>query len=162
MVVSKRSPHLEKDILGDDTVWIGDVTNPAYTKEARRVRYIHSEKGELVFITNNFTLKASEIACIYKDRWQIELFFKWIKQNLVIKSFLGTSQNAILNQVWVAMIFYLIIAYIRFQTRYTGSMMELTWIIKEALFVRRPLLDLLSLTKRSIAKITEDEPARLF
>ncbi len=99
---------------------------------------------------------------MYKDRWQIELFFKWIKQNLVIKSFLGTSQNAIMNQVWIAMIFYLIVAYIRFQTRYPGSMMELTWIIKESLFVRRPLIDLLSLTKQSIAKITEDEPPTLF
>jgi hypothetical protein len=162
IVVSKRSEPLEKDILGDDTVWIGDVTNLVYSIEARRVRYMHPEKGELVFITNNFKLKASEIACIYKDRWQIELFFKWIKQNLVIKSFFGTSQNAVMNQVWVAMIFYLIIAYIRFQTRYPGSMMELTWVIKEALFVRRPLLDLLSLTKRSIAKITEDAPLTLF
>jgi len=161
-VVSKRSESLENDILGDDTVWIGDLLNPAYPKEARRVRYLHKEKGELVFITNNFALKASEIACIYKDRWQIELFFKWIKQNLVIKSFLGTSQNAIMNQVWVAMIFYLIVAYIRFQTRYPGSMMELTWVLKEALFVRRPPIDLLSLTKRSIAKITEDDPPTLF
>ena len=161
-VVSKRSHSLEKDILGDDTVWIGDVTNPVYSTEVRRVRYVHPDKGELVFVTNNFVLKASEIALVYKDRWQIELFFKWIKQNLVIKSFLGTSKNAIMNQVWIAMIFYLIVAYVRFQTRYPGSMMELTWIIKEALFVRRPLLDFMSLSKLSIAKITEDEPPTLF
>jgi hypothetical protein len=161
-VVSKRALSLEPNILGDDVVWIGDIMNPVYPKEARRISYIHPDKGELVFITNNFTLKASEIALVYKDRWQIELFFKWIKQNLVIKSFLGTSQNAIMSQVWIAMIFYLIVAYIRFQTRYPGSMMELTWIIKESLFVRRPLIDLLSLTKQSIAKITEDEPPTLF
>jgi hypothetical protein len=161
-VISKQSPVLEKDILADDTVWIGDVCNPVYPKEARRIRYSHPEKGELVFITNNFTLKASEIVLVYKDRWQIELFFKWIKQNLVIKSFLGTSQNAVMNQVWVAMIFYLIIAYIRFQTRYPGSMMELTWIIKEALFIRRPLLDFMSVTRETIAKITEEEPLTLF
>lgn len=161
-VVSKRATSLEPNILSDDTVWIGDIIDPVYPKEARRILYVHPEKGELEFITNNFTLKASEIALVYKDRWQIELFFKWIKQNLVIKSFLGTSQNAIMNQVWIAMIFYLIVAYIRFQTRYPGSMMELTWIIKESLFVRRPLIDLLSLTKQSIAKITEDEPPTLF
>ena len=161
-VVSHQSKVLEKDILSDDIVWIGDIMNPIYSKEARRVRYLHTEKGELVFITNNFTLKASEIALVYKDRWQIELFFKWIKQNLVIKSFLGTSQNAIMNQVWIAMIFYLIVAYIRFQTRYPGSMMELTWVIKESLFVRRHLIELLSVTKRSIAKITADEPPTLF
>lgn len=162
MIVSKSAHILEKDILGDDTVWIGDALNPSYPKEARRVRYLHPEKGELIFLTNNFILKASEIALIYKDRWQIELFFKWIKQNLVIKSFLGTSQNAVMNQVWVAMIFYLIVAYIRFQARYPGSMMELTWMIKETLFVRRPLFDLFSLSKQTVAKMKEDEPLTLF
>jgi len=162
LTVSKSSTFLEKNILGDDTVWIGDIEKPLYPKEARRVRYVDPEKGELVFITNNFTLKASEIALIYKDRWQIELFFKWIKQNLVVKSFLGTSQNAIMNQVWVAMIFYLIVAYIRFQARYPGSMMELAWMIKETLFVRRPLFDLMSLTKQSVKKIMREEPPTLF
>jgi hypothetical protein len=161
-VVSKRATSLEPNILSDDTVWIGDIIDPVYPKESRRILYVHPDKGELVFITNNFTRKASEIALVYKDRWQIELFFKWIKQNLVIKSFLGTSQNAIMNQVWIAMIFYLIVAYIRFQTRYPRSLMELTWVIKESLFVRRPLIDLLSLTQQSITKITEDEPPTLF
>jgi hypothetical protein len=161
-IVSARSEELEPDILSDDTVWIGDVTDPVYPKEIRLVRFLHKEKGELVFLTNNFDLKASEIALVYKERWQIELFFKWIKQNLVIKSFLGTSKNAIMNQVWVAMIFYLIVAYIRFQTRYPGSMLELTWLIKEALFVRRPLLDLLSLSKQTIRRVTEDEAPTLF
>lgn len=161
-VVSQQALTLEDNILSDDTVWVGDIMNPVYPKEARRVRYFHPDKGELVFITNNFSLKASEIALVYKDRWQIELFFKWIKQHLVIKSFLGTSQNAIMNQVWIAMIFYLIVAYIRFQTRYPGSMLELTWVIKEALFVRRPLIELLSVTRRTITKITEEEPLTLF
>jgi Transposase DDE domain/Domain of unknown function (DUF4372) len=161
-IVSARSKELEPDILSDDTVWIGDVTDPVYPKEIRLIRFLHKEKGELVFLTNNFDLKASEIALVYKERWQIELFFKWIKQNLVIKSFLGTSKNAIMNQVWVAMIFYLIVAYIRFQTRYPGSMLELTWLIKEALFVRRPLLDLLSLSKQTIRRVTEDEAPTLF
>ena len=67
-----------------------------------------------------------------------------------------------MNQVWVALIFYLIVAYIKFQARYPGSMMELTWMIKETLFVRRPLFDLLSLNKRTIAKIMGDEPLTLF
>lgn len=151
------------DILGDDMVWVGDVRHQTcYPQTMRRVRYLHPEKGELVFLTNNTTLSASEIALVYKDRWQIELFFKWIKQNLIIKSFLGTTQNAIMNQVWVALTFYLIVAYIRFQTRYPGSMMELTWMIKETLFVRRPLLDLMSLNTQTIAKLTEDEPLTLF
>jgi transposase len=154
-VVSKSERDLETDILSDDRVWIGDVFTPLYPKEIRRIRYIHPEKGELIFLTNNFTLKASDIALIYKDRWQIELFFKWIKQHLVIKSFLGTTQTAIMNQVWVAMIFYLIVAYIRFQARYPGGMIELTWMIKESLWSRRTLFDLRSLTRETVSKVQE-------
>lgn len=160
--MSQTETELEKDILGDDLVWIGAIQHPLYPKEMRRIRYIHPEKGELVFLTNNFVLKASEIALIYKDRWQIELFFKWIKQNLVIKSFLGTSQKAIMNQVWVAMIFYLIVAYIRFQARYPGSMMELTWLIKESLWSRRTLFDLFSLSRKSVGKIREEDRVQNF
>jgi len=67
----------------------------------------------LVFLTNNFKLSAFTITQIYKSRWQIELFFKWIKQNLKIKSFLGTNKNAVLSQIWVAMCYYLLLAYIK-------------------------------------------------
>ncbi len=63
-------------------------------------------------------LAASTIAAIYKSRWQIELFFKWIKQNLKIKSFLGTSKNAVMTQIWVAMSYYLLLTYIKYQTKY--------------------------------------------
>jgi IS4 transposase len=66
----------------------------------------------LVFLTNNFTLSAYTISQIYKARWQIEVFFKWIKQNLKIESFLGTSKNAVLTQIWVAMCYYLLLSYI--------------------------------------------------
>ncbi len=69
------------------------------------------------FITNNFQLAPTTIAAIYKQRWQIELFFKWIKQNLKIKTFLGTSKNAVMAQVWVAMIYYLLLAYIKFMSK---------------------------------------------
>jgi len=66
-----------------------------------------------MFLTNNFKLAASTIAAIYKDRWKVELFFKAIKQNLKIKTFVGTSKNAILTQIWIAMITYLLLAYAR-------------------------------------------------
>src|SRR3989338_10883356 len=126
----------------------------------RRVRYLDSLHGEYVFITNNFKLTASEIALIYKERWQIELFFKWIKQNLKIKTFLGTSKNAVMNQVWAAMIYYLLLSYIKFQTRSRKSLLELTWMVKETLILRRSLLDILSLTPKTVKKLTNTEPVQ--
>ncbi|HSW62682.1 MAG TPA: transposase, partial [Dissulfurispiraceae bacterium] len=99
----------------------------------------------LVFLTNNFKLAASTIAQIYKSRWQIELFFKWIKQNLKIKSFLGTSKNAVLTQVWVAMSYYLLLSYIKYQTRYGHSLLQLSRVIRETLFERKTLIDILTL-----------------
>ena len=79
------------------------------------IEFVDEESGKTYqFITNIFRIAASSIAEIYKQRWQIELFFKWIKQNLKIKSFLGTSENAVMSQIWVAMIHYLLIAYLKF------------------------------------------------
>ena len=74
------------------------------------------------FLTNNFRLAARTIADIYKARWQVELFFKWIKQNLKIKSFVGTSKNAVMTQIWIALCVYLLLAFLKFQSRLTKSM----------------------------------------
>lgn len=112
------------------------------------------ETGEIYrFITNNFTLSAEQVALIYKNRWQIELFFKWIKQNLKIKSFLGTSRNAVLSQIWVAMIFFLLMCYIKFQTRFKGSLLELTRMIRETLMIRRQIIDLRSLNTKTLKRL---------
>jgi len=100
---------------------------------------------ELHFLTNNFRLAASTIAAIYKARWQIELFFKWIKQNLKIKTFLGTSPNAVLTQIWVAMCYYLLLSYMKFQSRYRYPLISLTRILKETIMERLSLFDLLAL-----------------
>lgn len=106
-------------------------------------------------ITNNMKLPASTIAAIYKSRWQIELFFKWIKQNLKIKSFLGTSRNAVLSQIWVAMCYYLLLSYIIFQTKYSYSLQVLTRMIASVIMERRLLIDILSLTERSLKKVRD-------
>jgi hypothetical protein len=157
IIVSKRGTVSDSSILGDDTIWIGDPCLPHYDKEMRRVRYLDPNHGEYVFITNNFKLTALEIALVYKERWQIELFFKWIKQNLKIKTFLGTSRNAVMSQVWVAMIYYLLVSYIKFQTRYPKSLLELTWLLKETLLTRRPLIDILSLNTQTATKLARNE-----
>jgi hypothetical protein len=157
VIVSKRHPVVGEGILSDDTIWLGDPLKDAYGKEMRRVLYKDEKQGVLVFITNNFDLSASEIALVYKDRWQVELFFKWIKQNLKIKTFLGTSKNAVMNQIWAVMIYYLLLSYIKFQTRYEGSLLEFTWMINSTLLSRRSLIDLLSLTPKTITALRERE-----
>lgn len=141
--------------LADEKIHVGEFTNRHdYPDALRRVTWQDEETGETYrFITNNFQLSAEQIALIYKNRWQIELFFKWIKQNLKIKSFLGTSKNAVLSQIWVAMIFFLLMCYIKFQTRFKGSLLELTRMIRETLLLRRQIIDLLSLNEKTIKKL---------
>jgi IS4 transposase len=94
-----------KKVMSDECISLqGPMTRTKYSKELRLIRYYDEDRQKtLTFLTNNFKLAATTIAQIYKSRWQIELFFKWIKQNLKIKSFLGTSKNAVLTQIWVAM-----------------------------------------------------------
>lgn len=159
MIISAKREARGKGILSDDLVWVGDPVKEIYNQPMRCVRYNDEKQGALVFLTNNMDLSASEIALVYKERWQIELFFKWIKQNLKIKTFLGTSQNAVMNQIWVAMIYYLLLSYIKFQTRYTGTLLEFTWMVSSTLLSRRSLIDLLSLTPRTMARLQELEPA---
>jgi len=111
----------------------------------RRVGYRDSKTGKhYVFLTNNFVLSAKTIASIYKDRWQIEIFFKTIKQNLKIKSFLGTSKNAIMTQVWIAMCAYLLVAYIRFASKTQLAISRIIKILHLSLFERRNLIELLN------------------
>ena len=96
-------------------------------------------------MTNNFTLDAGTIAELYKSRWQIETFFKWIKQNLKIKSFIGTSQNAVMTQIWAAMIYYLLLSFIKFQTKCRHSLHELTRIVGELFLDSVYLIEILTI-----------------
>ncbi len=154
-----------KGVIKDEIVSLsGFYAEEDYPGELRRIEFHDEEQNKkLVFLTNNFKLAAATIAAIYKSRWQIELFFKWIKQNLKIKSFLGTSKNAVMSQVWVAMCYYLLLAYIKYQTKYAHSMLELSRAIRETLMDRRALVDILSLKPERLKKIkTEPIQASLF
>ena len=150
---------LEKGILADETVAFGSFgAFDKYEKDLRRIRYFDEKtQKEYEFLTNNFELKAKQIADIYKDRWQIELFFKWIKQNLKIKTFLGTSKNAVMTQIWIAMIYYLFLSYLKFQTKFGKSLLVLTRMIREVLMFKRSLIDLLSLDEDTIYKFKRQE-----
>jgi len=148
-----------KGVIKDEIVSLsGFYSEEDYPEELRRIEfYDEDQEKKLVFMTNNFKLAASTIAAIYKSRWQIELFFKWIKQNLKIKSFLGTSKNAVMAQVWVAMCYYLLLAYIKYQAKYRGSMLELSRVIRETLMDRKALVDILTLKPDRLKRI-EAEP----
>ena len=110
----------------------------------RRIGYRDPETGKrYVFLTNNFKLAAKTIADIYKARWQVELFFKWIKQNLKIKSFVGTSKNAVMTQIWIALCVYLLLAFIKFQSKLKKSMQQILRLLQLNLFEKRDLMALL-------------------
>ena len=110
----------------------------------RRIGYRDAESGKhYVFLTNAFDLAAATVPQIYRERWKIELFFKWIKQNLNVKTFLGTSPNAVLSQLWVALIVYLLLKYLKFQLQTGWSMQKVLRLLQLNLFERRGLLELL-------------------
>jgi len=124
-----------------------------YPDSLRLVVYICPEdKKKYFFITNNFDLSAKTIADIYKSRWQIELFFKWIKQNVKIKTFFGTSENAVRIQIWTAAITYLLTEYIRFLSKTLFSLSQVFRLIGSNLFERRCLVDLLTAKPPTVKK----------
>ena len=117
----------------------------AQKQGAPKLRLIGPEtQREYRFITNNFKLSARTIAGIYKDRWQVELFFKAIKQNLKIKAFLGSSRNAVLTQIWIAMISYLLLAYARHSAKKGWTVQRIMRVLQVSLFERKPLQELLN------------------
>ena len=116
---------------------------PGYTYTFRRIDYVDPETGiEYQFLTNSTKLQASEVAAIYKERWKIELFFKWIKQNLKVKTFLGTSENAVLTQLWIALCLYLLLAFLKFHAKLGLSLSGILRLLQLNLFDRRLLTDL--------------------
>jgi hypothetical protein len=149
-----------KGVFADFTVEMGGFyASKDYPYPLRLIAFFDSETGNYFeFFTNNFTLSAATIAAIYKARWQIESFFKWIKQNLKIKSFLGTSKNAVLTQVWVAMCYYLLLAYVKYQSRYQQPLSYLHRVIRETLLQRAKILDLLRLNERRLRRLSCQDP----
>jgi len=110
----------------------------------RRIGYRDAETGKhYIFITNAFHLAADTIADIYRQRWQIELFFKWIKQNLKIKSFLGTSKNAVMTQIWIALCMVLLLAYLKHISKAVQSLQQILRLLQLNLFMKRDLIALL-------------------
>ena len=126
----------------DQTVVLDDFkTKPGYPDALRRIGYRDPESGRrFVFLTNHFHLPAVDIARLYKSRWQIELFFKWIKQHLCIRSFYGTTENAVKIQVWVAISVYVLAALLRKRLGLSHSLYTILQILSVTLFENQPVL----------------------
>ena len=118
-----------------------------YPEPLRRIRYYDENLDKrFVFLTNDFDLPATTIAALYKSRWQIELFFKWIKQHLRIKTFYSTSQNAVKSQIWIAISVYLLVAIIKKRLGIDLSLYTILQILSVSIFEKTPLVELFSQT----------------
>jgi hypothetical protein len=124
---------------------VGFYTRKAYPERLRRVKFFDAATGKrLVFLTNQFSLPAVTIADLYRCRWQVELFFKWIKQHLRIKAFYGTSENAVKTQIWIAISVYLIVAIMKKRLNVELSLYTILQILSITLFEKRPILQVLT------------------
>ncbi len=137
--LDKRRGRKAKWIVGDQRIRLRGMTT-----DLRMVEYVDPDTGKFYrFITNSFDLKATTITELYKERWKIELFFKWVKQNLKVKTFLGTSPNAVLTQLWIALCVYLLLSFLKFKARIGRSLTGILRLLQMNLFERRHLMDLL-------------------
>lgn len=165
-VVGQHVGVRSRGVLRDDMIELGGKHSwQRYPARLRLVTYYdEAEKRTYQFLTNNQHLAASTIARIYRARWEIEVFFKWIKQNLKIKTFLGTSPNAVLTQIWTALTYYLLLAYIKYQTRYQGSLTTLTRVLKECVGMRRDIIDLLKASLSRVKRLRDpcEQPVLLY
>jgi transposase len=132
-------------VRSDHTVILTAVDSAkVYPDALRRVSYLDVEtRKRFKFLTNNFVLPALTIALIYKSRWQVELFFKWIKQHLRIKAFYGTSENAVKTQIWIAVSAYVLVAIVRKRLALGASLYQILQILSVTLFEKTPLLQVL-------------------
>jgi hypothetical protein len=137
-------------IICDQTIaFSGPLSSQRYPQHLRRIRFKDPETGKtLVFLTNHFHLPPTTICSLYKSRWQVELFFKWIKQHLRIKTFLGTSENAVKTQIWIAISVYVIVAIIKKRLQLTASLHTLLQILSVTLFEKLDLKEALTPTLR--------------
>ena len=151
-ITGQQEISAKNSVIFDRTIELaGPLTQKKYPKPLRLIGYFDADTGiTYEFLTNNFKLAALTIAKIYKARWHVELFFKWIKQHLKIKTFLGASRNAVLTQIWVAMCYFLLLAYIKFQSRFQRSFFMLHRLIQNTLLDHLSLIDLLRITQRNL------------
>ena len=144
-------------------VLTGINTAEHYPDKLRRVRFFDVEnKKKLVFLTNDFSLPPESIALLYKQRWQVELFFRWIKQHLRIKAFFGTSENAVKTQVWIAISVYVLVAIVKKRLHLKQSLYTILQILSISVFEKEPLFQILTNYERSGLLPEPDNQLNLF
>ena len=142
--VQSNKKNKNQGILADQLITVqGFYASQDYPEKIRRIKFYDEENDRVfVFLTNNFELDASEIAKLYKHRWKIELFFKWIKQNLKIKTFWGTSENAVRVQIWIAISVYILVAIAKKRFALKQSLYEILQVISISVFDKMPIKEL--------------------
>jgi len=143
---SSRPADKSRGLHSDQSIVLnGPLTSQAYPDTLRRISYFDTETNKrLVFLTNNFILPPLTIAQLYKCRWQVELFFKWIKQHLRIKAFFGTSENAVKTQIWIAISVYVLVSILKKELKLDKSLYEILQILSITLFENSPILSALT------------------
>jgi Domain of unknown function (DUF4372)/Transposase DDE domain len=151
-------------IICDQTIALAGVqTRQHYPEHLRRIRFRDVERGKtLVFITNQRTLSAVTICALYKARWQVELFFKWIKQHLRIKRFYGTSKNAVKTQIWIAVSVYVLVAIVKKRLGLDASLYTLLQVLSLTLFEKMPILQALAQARPGSEQIAAGNQLNLF
>jgi transposase len=151
-------------IICDQTIALdGYYAKQHYPERLRRIRFRDAETGKiLVFLTNNFDLSALTVAALYKNRWQVELFFKWIKQHLRIKQFYGTSENAVKTQIWIAVSVYVLVAIVKKRLRLDPSLYTLMQVLSVTIFEKMPIQTALSSETSECDIATENNQLNLF
>jgi len=142
-VTERRNVNKKQGLCSDQTIRLNSIKGQQCPHPLRRIGYRDPEtKKHYVFLTNNFKLSPKTIADIYKDRWQIEIFFRWIKQNLKIKAFIGNSRNAVMTQIYVALIAYLLLYLLKYLSKVSVSLQNLLRVIQLNLFRKCSLKEL--------------------
>jgi hypothetical protein len=164
----RRLYSQQKEILSgviyDQTILLNNhYASKDYPEKMRRIKFKDEQTGKvLIFLTNNFHLQATQIAQLYKHRWKIELFFKWIKQHLKIKSFWGQSENAVKTQVWIAVSVYVLVAIAKKHFMLKQSLYEILQILSISIFEKTPLNQLFQQTQLQYFKEQNDNQLKMF
>jgi IS4 transposase len=163
-VVDSRPVEKDSGVLCDQTIRLTGTTSAKnYPDCLRRIKYRDPKTGKvLVFLTNNFSLPAKVIAELYKQRWQVELFFKWIKQHLRIKAFYGYSENAVRTQLWIAVAVYCLLAIIKKELKADRELHEIQEILSVSVFQNMPILQAFSRARPKLEGTGESKHPTLF
>jgi hypothetical protein len=161
---ARRPVDRTTGLRSDQTIVLaGPKSSRLYPGALRRIAFYDTEhQRRLVFLTNNFSLPALTVARLYKCRWQVELFFRWIKQHLRIKAFYGTSDNAVKTQVWIAISVYVLVAIVKKELRIERSLYEILQVLSLTLFEKLPLFQALTIPKQPDSETTFPNQRMLF